>query len=683
MPRLAAFLLVLLSACRAGDPAPAFANLGPEAEFVGAAVCATCHEDVAAQYASHGMANSMYRLTADRRVEPALEEPVVDPRSGFAYRVVEADGGLAQEEVQVDASGREVARLVRPMEWVVGSGNAARTYFARRGDALVQLPLTWYTQGGGHWGFSPGYEASNPRFGRTMPDGCMSCHNAVPASVPGVEGAFAEIPEGIGCERCHGPGSVHVEARLASDGPAEGPDPTIVNPKWLDVDLRLDVCQQCHLHATVDVLRAGETAYSYRPGRPLSAHEALFAVPGVSEGGAGVAVVSHADRMRASACFRETAGSARPLECVTCHDPHQSFAAREPNAKNAACLSCHDPDALRRAVAARAAHGTEADCASCHMPRVEATDAPHAAFTDHFIRVVGRTEDRLDRAEPGRSGTVAPLADRDRTGMEGGLYEGMAAVTYGMRAADERALGTGAQFLEIGIGRLPEAETSEASFLLGVARLSVGRPAEAVGPLRAAVSAGGASLPQRLETLARALADTGQLPEADETFRRAVDAQPRRPATRREYGRFLLARGRLGAAARELRAALRLDPWDDEAHLLLGLAVSEADRTALWEAAVRLGPTWADALARGVEASDGVRPLWTGGDVFGWPLAAPLRPPVSVYTSSGTPVARGAATVGRDEAGRPLASGVYLVVGAGGEVGRVVVLRRPASGTRP
>ena len=91
-------------------------------------------------------------------------------------------------------------------------------------------------------------------------------------------------------------------------------DVTIVNPEWLSTDLQLDVCQQCHLNGEVSVVREGETATSYRPGRPLSAHRAVFGLEGGSD---GVNVISHADRMKASACFQES----EAMTCTTCHDP--------------------------------------------------------------------------------------------------------------------------------------------------------------------------------------------------------------------------------------------------------------------------------------------------------------------------------------------------------------------------
>ncbi|WP_412067403.1 multiheme c-type cytochrome [Rubrivirga sp. IMCC43871] len=622
-------VLLALGACAGGGEEAAF--VGPaDAEYVGAAACASCHEDISAAYASHGMAQSMAEWTPETRIEPTLGTPLVDASTGFEYRVVEADGRLAQEERQLGADGMEIARLVRPMDVIVGSGDAARTYLARRGDRFVELPLTWYTQGGGRWDWSPGYESGNPRFDRVVPDGCLSCHTGIPERLVGVEDGIVSLPDGIGCERCHGPGSVHVEARLASDRP-EGPDPTIVNTAHLPLDLRLDVCSQCHLHATVDVLRDGETAYSYRPGRPLAAHEALFAVPGVEEG-AGVAVVSHAARMQASACFQESLESAAPLECVTCHDPHRGFESRPAGAPSAACVTCHEGVGEEVPAGLRAQHLAPTGCVSCHMPRVEAQDAPHSSFTDHWIRVVDGPVREM-APEVGRSGVVSPLAARDRDGAEGGLYEGVAAVTYGIRSGDARAVAQGAQFVTIALDQLGDG-FPDARFVLGVALLQAGRAADALAPLAAAAqSATPETAPQRLETLARALADAGRAGDSDAAFRRAIAAQPRRPASHREHGRFLLAQRR--PAVEALREAVGLDPYDAEAHLLLGLAQRAAGQSPndSWRESVRLDPDLAGVLA----------PVVDGADVFGWPRSAPLAAstPVTAFTTSGTRVAGG------------------------------------------
>ncbi|MDT7856910.1 tetratricopeptide repeat protein [Rubrivirga sp. S365] len=664
----------------------------PDAEYVGAAACGSCHADVAAAYEGHGGTASMQRWTPARRTEPVLETPVVDPTTGFEYRVVEVEGALAQEERQLDGAGREVARLVRPMDWIVGSGTLARTYFARRGDRLVQLPLTWYTGGpggAGRWDLSPGYEDGAPRFGRTMPARCMYCHNAVPTLVPGVEDAYAEIPEGIGCEQCHGPGSLHVDRWQNPAPPPQaergGADPTLVDLGALPLGLRLDVCQSCHLHGTVDVYREGESAFTYRPGRPLSAHVGLFTVPELVDR-EGLDVASHVDRMKASACFVETQGTPRALECTSCHDPHRTFEARGPGATTAACRSCHAPPALQAAVPAalRAEHAPSADCVACHMPRVGAAGVPHAQVVDHLVRVVGDGGGATPPLALGRGGVVLPLMDVDRDGDEGGLYEGLATLQYGTRASDAAAVGVGAQFVEIALGRLPQpAARGDAQFLLGVARLNAGRVGDALAPLALAAEApGGADRAQRLATLARALADAGRADRAAAAFRRALQAGPRRPETHRELGRFQLAQGRPARAADALRAALALDPWDAEAFLLLGLASGGADRDGAWREAVRLDPALAGVLASGRVAGSAAR-LWTAPGVYGWPAQSGWpglgAAPLTVYSSSGTPVARapsGAGWDGRGLDGRPLPPGVYLA-SAGGRVVRFAVAASP------
>ena len=440
------------------------------------------------------------------------------------------------------------------------------------------------------------------------------------------------------------------------------------------------MCSQCHLHATVDVLRQGEDAFSYRPGRPLSAHEALFAVPGLDEGGEGIAVVSHAARMQASACYRGSISTAAPLECVTCHDPHRGFEARPAGARSAACVTCH-ADGRAEAVPAdlRAEHAATTGCVSCHMPRVEADDAPHSAFTDHWIRVV-RGPVRAVEPEVGRTGAVAPLDATDREGDVGALYEGMAAVTLGVRQQSQDPVASGAQFIRIALDRLDSEAWPDARFLLGVALLQAGRAEEAVGPLRAAAEAATPSTrPQRLETLARALADAGRANEAVSAFAQAVAAQPRRPETRREYGRLLLTTGRLDRAEPQLGVATDKDPWDPEAHLLLGLvdAAAGRDPTAEWREAVRLDPELAAVVSSGVRVeAGGVEPLWTAPTVFGWPASAPLDPgaPVVVYSTSGGLIGRGA----WGDVARRLGSGV-VVVSTGGDVRRVAVVRYPGT----
>ena len=335
--------LLLVAACTApSEPAPEtvrqdtspFQNAVEGVGYVGDAACATCHEDLYASYQQHGMAQSLYPLTAENAVERYDGDVLRHEDSGFLYTAYERDGAFFQEEYRENAQGEKTHRLVRRMDFVVGSGTAARTYLTKEEERYYELPLTWYTQAE-RWDFSPGYRSSNGRFDRTIPTRCMACHNGFSEPVPFVEGAYTSIAEGIGCERCHGPGALHVEARLADPEPADSVDYTIVNPAHLTLDAQLDVCQQCHLNGTVSILREGEEPFGYRTSQPLAAHVAIFDLDDKKPGTIGV--ISHADRMKQSACFIESAS----MNCTTCHNPHEGFRTSGPSYFNATCLECH------------------------------------------------------------------------------------------------------------------------------------------------------------------------------------------------------------------------------------------------------------------------------------------------------------------------------------------------------
>src|SRR5690606_5067035 len=129
------------------------------------------------------------------------------------------------------------------------------------------------------------------------------------------------------------------DARLANPEPEGSVDSTIVNPAHLPLARRLDVCQQCHLHGDVSILRAGRTAFDFRPSQSLESYMALFSTESVSED--EIRVISHADRMKRSPCFLETQDAETPMDCTTCHDPHQGFRDLGASYFNDTCISCH------------------------------------------------------------------------------------------------------------------------------------------------------------------------------------------------------------------------------------------------------------------------------------------------------------------------------------------------------
>lgn len=115
--------------------------------------------------------------------------------------------------------------------------------------------------------------------------------------------------------------------------------------------------------------------------------------------------------------------------------------------------------------------------------------------------------------------------------------------------------------------------------LVGLARLTQGRPREALPPLRSAASAGGNPA---VEThLAIALRQTGSTDEARATLERAVTRQPPFPLAFHELGVLLFAQRRLDEAQAVLERGLALAPAvADLAVVLGGIHLDRCDRAS-------------------------------------------------------------------------------------------------------
>jgi tetratricopeptide (TPR) repeat protein len=288
------------------------------------------------------------------------------------------------------------------------------------------------------------------------------------------------------------------------------------------------------------------------------------------------------------------------MDCVTCHNPHEGFRDAGPEYFDRTCRTCHPAGPLQAAMptpALRAQHAPSQNCFSCHMPKVEAEDAPHSSFTDHFIRVV--RDDQIEGAAVARGeAALRPYFEKDEEGPEAKAYEGMAYVIYGRGEGGRGALMRGVGLLAEAVEARPDF--GEAQYLLGFARLQLGQVNDAIPALEEAVRLG-PEIPERLNTLAQAYERSRRDPaQIADLYRRALQAQPRAAAIRVNYGRLLETQGQLPAALAEYERAVREDPWLAEAHYNHGTALLRSGRTAEGEAAlseaVRLQPDHADAL---------------------------------------------------------------------------------------
>ena len=585
---------------KSAEPELTFANVQPEnISYTGDDTCASCHAEEYAGFQEHGMAASYYRVDDTERNETFDIEALYHPETDFYYRPVKTDSGYYQEEYRLDTNGKRTHVLRRRMDHVIGSGGAAQTYITDDNGWLYELPLTWYTQTN-RWDFSPGYDVSNIRFSRVIPDRCMACHNAYPEDIPKLEGKFAAVPNGISCERCHGPGRLHVDERLSDPDASPAIDTTIVNPVHLPLARRLDVCQQCHLNGSIDVLRKGRSAFDFQPSQALSEHRALFISKDLSD--QGIKVISHADRMQLSECYIQTLQSSRPLECVTCHDPHAGFRDEGPDYFNITCKSCHDLRQVSQRISVEftEAHREASNCISCHMPREDVRDVPHSSFTDHFIRVVGESEEATSGVRPisSREVTMAPIFSKDSDSAEGAVYRGIALITYGRQQADTTSIASGIDAI---VRNIEKVETfPEAEFMVGLGHLYLGDVSSALPWLESVVRLDPDD-PEQLNALAQAYeTDDREKSVIQRLYVRGLSIQPLYVDMRLNYGRYLLSVGEVDKAIDEFTRASREQPHNATALFNLGTAhlqigeVGEAE-TYLHKS-LRLDPDNVEAL---------------------------------------------------------------------------------------
>jgi predicted CXXCH cytochrome family protein len=528
-------------------PAPALAANA----YVDPAVCARCHADKARTYSQTGMGRSFYRLTPQTAIEDFKSGlPFHHAASDAYFNVFERDGKYFQRRWQIGFDGRETNVEEKQIDFVLGSGNHARTYLhlTSRG-ALQQLPLGWYSEKGGYWGMNPGYDRADYQGStRVIHYECMFCHNAYPKipaghDEPAAPAQYLEpIPQGIDCQRCHGPGQQHVAAAETKDATREQIRAAIVSPARLSPEREMEVCLQCHLETTSRLLphslqRFNRGPFSYTPGQPLASFRLSFDMASGKNTGFEIADAGY--RLRESACFLKSAGT---LRCTTCHDPHAITHDESATARyNAACQSCH-----KVFTQARAEHAAGADCVACHMPKRRTDDAVHIVMTDHKIvrmkppgdLLAEKTEIPESPATSYRGEVVPYLQPAPAPNSDDLLYDALAQI------ADRSNLNTGLNRLAGLIGRL---HPSQPGFYSG---------------------------------LAEGYRSAGDMPKAIAWFEEAARRAPNSEIIQLERGNAFIASNQWAKAEAALRMATKLQPEDAAAWGLLGWALWQQDKTS-------------------------------------------------------------------------------------------------------
>ncbi len=377
-----------------------------EARYVGIDSCRSCHADVYARFVRTEMGRSFRPATASHSNAILPGPPIYDPERKAYYRAFLQNDSLYVEEFRIDpVLGDTFYRRVQRLKYIVGSGHHTNSHIYAANGFLYQAPLTFYTQDS-LWDLPPGFHSPQSlRWQRPIGLGCMTCHNAHPTFDTGSINRYVRVPTGIDCERCHGPGSRHIERRRKGL-PLLPDNREIVHPGRLSPERQMDLCQRCHLQG-LSLLRPGKSYEDFIPGMRLADVWNVYYAR--SWFGDSVIMESHPMRLKMSRCY--TASRQRKdmsaMTCLTCHDPHRSVRQTPTEVFIRQCLNCHGQDDC-------SAPHRDDNCIRCHMPEVPALDIPHVRIHDHFIRVPGRQVRRPRRLVVGMFDTAPPPGERVR-----------------------------------------------------------------------------------------------------------------------------------------------------------------------------------------------------------------------------------------------------------------------------
>ncbi|MCB8943904.1 MAG: hypothetical protein H6658_09120 [Ardenticatenaceae bacterium] len=291
----------------AGEAGPPGAPGGPGADglsyeppsFIGSEACAECHEELFAVFMQSG---HPWQLTAVSN-GTAPEFPftnISEPPDGYSWNDVSYVVGGYHRKVQfLDQDGYIIT----------GADENATTQYNFFNEE-VELGDEWV-----------GYHAGEAELAYD----CANCHTTGYSARgnqdgrAGIAGTWAL--DGVQCEACHGPGSLHANTPLAfrpiieRDGQA---------------------CAECHSLGDVSQVDAAEGFVHYQ-----EQYDELFQ------------------------------GKHITMDCVVCHDPHtgvyQLEQAGMPTTQTS-CENCHQQQANNKPNETHARLAI--DCIDCHMPRV-------------------------------------------------------------------------------------------------------------------------------------------------------------------------------------------------------------------------------------------------------------------------------------------------------------------------
>ena len=359
-----------------------FLNTNPHVKYVGSTTCNECHSEQHRTFTLTQHSQSLTKVDVNAHPPDGAVDHLLSKRRFEISRDPDS-ANVVHREFEVSDENEKTELAAWPIKYQIGSGHVATSYFVEDDGFLLQSPVTWFANDE-QWKMSPGYDAADHMsFGRVIGSGCLYCHTGHLGD-PDEYGLRHKIHElSIGCERCHGPGELHVERHRSETPLVNDIDLTIVNPVHLSRELSEAVCAQCHLNGDIQSTVRGGRPHDFRPGLPLNEYRLEFRVEFEEE----MRVAGHVEQLHKSACYQNNA----TLTCVSCHHPHEDLQPVERLAQHRqVCISCHQQQTCRMPIGERKSENDN-NCIDCHMPR-SPTEVTHVALTHHRIGIHSASE---------------------------------------------------------------------------------------------------------------------------------------------------------------------------------------------------------------------------------------------------------------------------------------------------
>lgn len=342
----------------------------PAPAYAGSRTCATCHPSEASAWRSSQHAAAMAEATPDTVL--GRFDGAAFRHSGVTSTFFRRDGRFF-----VRTDGPDGALADFPIDYTFGVFPLQQYLIRLPGGRWQALGIAWDARpaaaGGQRWFHLYPREtlkAGDPLHWTGLQQNwnfmCADCHSTnvrkgYDASRREYRTTWSEIS--VGCEACHGPGSMHVDsAKTVAAGARPAALPARFDPRPFPIATRsgaidgeIEVCARCHARRSqlTDLAKAGDPLEN--GFRPVLLEPGLF----YSDGQQREEVYTYAS-------FLQSRMYTKGVTCADCHDPHSGRTRFE---GNALCTRCH----VAATYDAPAHHfhraaTTGSLCVSCHMP---------------------------------------------------------------------------------------------------------------------------------------------------------------------------------------------------------------------------------------------------------------------------------------------------------------------------